>query len=284
MDSIINNILFPTDFSDNARHALPFALKVAKKTGATLHILHSIEEPYDFAPLAQEIKEGVTNKVKRLFAELLQEINEDEIYSEVPIKTHIQTGRAINTILEAGQSFESDLIVMGTKGRTGLEKILFGGTTAEVVQESKIPVLAIPTNTGATDFSQILFNTDYHDGDLEALRYVVKLAKLFKSKIKVFHTTLESNLKTESMFYGFRELVKESVLYKNIDFEEEKSITFFEGVANQIEKHNVSLVVMIHYDKPFSLIGQKKQSKDMSYYIQAPLLVLPGNTTFSYGQ
>lgn len=276
MNSIINSILFPTDFSDNAQHALPFALKIAKKTGATIHILHSIEEPYDFAPLAQEIKEGVTNKVKKLFAELQQEINEDETYSDIPIKTHIQTGRAINAIVEADQSFDSDLIVMGTKGRTGLKKILFGSTTAEVVQESKIPVLAIPAHSDATDFSQILFNTDYHDGDLEALQYVVKLAKFFKSKIKVFHTTLESNLKTKCMFYGFRELVKESISYENIEFEHEKAITFFEGVANQIEKHNVSLVVMIRYSKPLSLIGQKKQSKDMSYYIQAPLLVLPG--------
>lgn len=276
MDTMINNILFPTDFSLNTRQALPFALNIAKKTGATIHILHSIEEPYDFAPLAQEIKEGVTNKVKRLFAELLQEINEDEIYSDIPIKTHIQTGRAINTILEAGQSFESDLIVMGTKGRTGLEKILFGSTTAEVIQESKIPVLAIPKNAPVTGFDQILFTTDYHDGDLEALQYTVELAKLFKSRIKVFHTALESTLKTKCMFYGFKELVKESISYENIDFEEEKSITFFEGVANQIERHNISLVVMIHYNKPFSLIGQKKQSKDMSYYIQAPLLVLPG--------
>lgn len=277
MDSIINNILFPTDFSDNAQHALPFVLKIAKQTGATIHILHSIEEPYDFAPLAQEIKAGVTNKVKKLFAELLQEIHEEGTNSEIPIKTHIHTGRAINAILEANQSFESDLIIMGTKGRTGFKKILFGSTTAEVIQESTIPILAIPKNAPVTDFNQILFNTDYHDRDLEALQYVVELAKIFKSKIKVFHTTLESNLKSKCMFYGFKELVKESISYEYIDFEEEKSITFFEGVANQIEEHQISLVIMIRYKKPFSLIGSKKQSKDMSYYIQAPLLVLPGN-------
>lgn len=277
MDSSINNIVFPTDFSDNARRALPYVLKIAKKTGATVHILHSIEEPYDFAPLAQEIKEGVTNKVESLFEELIKEIRQEGVYSDVPIKTHIHTGRAINAILEADQSFETDLIVMGTKGRTGFKKILFGSTTADVIQESTIPVLAIPQNARVADFNQILFTTDYHDGDLEALKYVVDLAKRFKSKIKVFHTTLENNLKTESMFYGFRELVKESISYEHIDFEEEKSITFFEGVANQIEEHNISLVVMIRYKKPFSLIGTQKQTKDMSYYIQAPLLVLPGN-------
>ncbi|WP_372634472.1 universal stress protein [Fodinibius sp.] len=283
MDATIDHILFPTDFSDNARHALPFALKIAKRTGATVHILHTIEEPYDFAPMAEEIKKGVTGKVRKLFEELILEIEEEGSHADVPVETHIQTGRAINAILETNQPFKADLIVMGTRGRTGLKKILFGSTTAEVVQQSAIPVLAIPENARSTDFKQIIFTTDYNDGDLEALQYVVELAKRFKSKIKVFHTTLESNLKTECMFHGFRGLVKESISYEPIDFEEEKSITFFEGVANQIERYPVSLVVMIRYDKPFPLIGQKKQSRDMSYYIQAPLLVLPGNdksTTF----
>ncbi|SHE90690.1 Nucleotide-binding universal stress protein, UspA family [Fodinibius roseus] len=278
MDATINNILFPTDFSDNARHALPFALKIAKRIGATVHILHAIEEPYDFAPMDEEIKEGVTKKVRRLFDKIIREIEKEGIYSDIPVETHIRTGRAINAILETDQSFGADLIVMGTKGRSGLKRIFIGSTTADVVEASAIPVLAIPENAPITDFNQILFTTDYHDGDLKALQYVVELAKRYKARIKVFHTTLESNLKTECMFYGFRELVKEKISYEPIDFEEEKSITFFEGVANQIERYPISLVVMIRYVKPLSLIGPKKQSRDMSYYIQAPLLVLPGKT------
>lgn len=275
MSSLINNILFPTDFSDNARNALPFALEFSKRTGATLHILHSIEEPYDFAPMAEEVKKGVTRKVQRLFEEMLDEIRKEKKYADIPIHTHIQTGRALYTIPEESENLKIDMIVMGTKGRSGLEKILFGTTTAEVVQLSKVPVLAVPQKTGLDDFDQILFTTDYNDGDLVALAYIAKLAKLFQSKIKIFHAALDNDLKTDIMFRGFRELIREKIPYRNVDFDYDTTITFFEAVADQLDQNDISLLVMVRYQKPFSLL-KKNYSKEMSYYTEVPLLVLPG--------
>lgn len=274
MDTI-KNILFPTDFSENSQNALQFALETAQASDATLHIMHSIEEPYDFAPMVQEVKKSLNQRVEKLFNSIIEEIKEKEKYEQINIETCLQTGRALYTILEETKGRNIDLIVMGAKGRTGLEKFFWGSTTAEIVQRSKVPVLAVPKEAEYKGFKQIVFTTDYQDGDLKALHFVTELAELFDSEIKIFHSSLKNNLKSKIMFRGFMELVKESIPYKRIDFDQDTTISFFEAVSNQILEGKISLLVMTRYQQSLSLL-KKNQTKEMSYYTIVPLLVLPG--------
>jgi len=275
----INNILFPTDFSENAKQALPYALEIAYQTGATIHLLHSIEEPYDFAPLAQEVKKSVSHKVDLLLQEILEDIQQQKKYAKLNIKTQIQSGRALYTILEEAQNVNSDLIIMGTRGRSGFEKIFLGNTTAEIIEHATIPVLAIPKESSTPNFERILFTTNYKDNDLKALQYVANFARLFESKITVFHAAMESDLQNEILFRGFRELISESIDYDKIEFEQAPSSDFVDTMNQKVKADTPSLVVMVRYEKPFSFFG-KKHSKEMSYSVSRPLLVVPSNQDF----
>lgn len=282
MLSSINNILFPTDFSDNTREALTFALELARSTGATIHLMHSIEEPYDFASLREapiiaddEVKKGLSQRVDKLFNNLRQEITDDEKYKDVNIETCMQTGRALYTILEETNNRDIDLVIMSTKGRSGLEKIIYGSTTAEVVERSKVPVLAVPPKISFNGFDQLMFATDFQDGDLQALQYITNFANLFDSNITVFHSSPEDNLETKIMVRGFKELTKESVSYRDMTFVQETNPSFFDAISDQLEKGNFSLLVMARYKESFSLLN-RRQTKQMSYYTEVPLLVLPG--------
>ncbi|WP_445664650.1 universal stress protein [Fodinibius sp. AD559] len=278
----INNILFATDFSENSYNARDFALETALNSGATLHIMHSIEEPYDFAPMIEEVKNSLNERVKKLFDTMMDEIKEDEKYEEITIETYIQTGRAIYTIMEEVKNQDIDLIVMGAKGRTGLGRFFWGSTTADVVQRSKVPVLAVPKESSYDGFQKVVFATDYNDGDLEALQFVTGLAELYDSKINIFHSSGKKDLKAEIMFRGFQEMVTEQNSYPNIEFEAAESESFFEAIINKIENDNISLLVMVHYDKSFPPLP-KQESKEMSYYTEVPLLVLPGSEFINSG-
>lgn len=279
----INNILFPTDFSENTSNALTFALEIARASGAKVHLMHSIEEPYNFAmmdeaPITTEIKRSLSQTVKKLLGNLEDEIRKDNKYGELDIETSIQTGRAVYTILEEAENRNADLIVVGAKGRTGLNKILFGSTTAEVIRRAEVPVLSVPQEASYNGFKQITFATDYQDGDLEALQFVVELAKLFHSRINIFHSSVKNSLKTEIMLRGFKDLVTDKISYNNIEFETASSTRFFEAVTHKIERHSISLLVMVHYEESFPPLP-KRLSQEMSYYSEAPLLVLPGQVT-----
>lgn len=276
----INTILFPTDFSENTSNALSFALEIARTSGAKLHLMHSIEESYNFAmmddtSIATGLNQSLSQTVKKLFENMKDEIRKDHKYNELVIETTVQSGRAVYSILEVAENLDADMVVVGSKGRTGLKKILLGSTTAEVIQRSDIPVLAVPREASYDGFKQIIFATDYQDGDLEALQFVVEIARLFNSKINIFHSTPENNLKSEIMLRGFRDLVTEKISYHNIDFETAPSTQFFEAVTNKMIQHQFSLLVMVHYEETFPPLP-KKLSQEMSYYSEAPLLVLSG--------
>lgn len=275
MDIKIKNILFPTDFSDNAKHALPFALKLAKKTRAKLHIIHSIEEPYDFAPMVENIKKNVTHKVNKLYEEMLENILKNDEYKDLSIKTHLFEGRTVYSVISTIQQYKIDLVVMGTQGRSALEQLFFGSTTSEVVQQATIPVLTIPEDAEYSGFRHLLFTTDYGPEDIDALKYTVKFATLFNSSIQIIHVSKKIDTKTDLLFRGFKDLVRENINYKKLKFELLEDENLLAAVTKKIHDQSTSLIVMVRYQNLFSVIG-KKHSKEMSQSTSVPLLVIPG--------
>lgn len=274
-----NHILFPTDFSENAQKALPFALEIARRADATITIMHVIQEPYDFAPMVEEVKRNTTKKVERLLQDMIDGVRKKEEYQGLKIESVIRTGSTVYSILEESRDLDADLIVMGTKGATGMKKILFGSITSEIVLQSGIPVLAIPQHSEYWDIDHITFTTDYHDGDLEALKEIAGLAQLFDSKITVLHVAPERNLKEEIQYRGFREWAGEEIDFTETEIAYELMVKkdFYTGLSDYLNDQTTQLITMIRYKKPFfhSLL-EKDHTKQMGFYTKVPLLVLPG--------
>jgi len=274
----INRILFPTDFSETSKKALPYALEIAKRSKAKLSLVHTIEEPYDFAPLLDEYMRQVRRKVETLFHELKDEIREDETYKNLEIETRILMGRVAFAVKEEADEWNADLIVMGTTGASGLSKVLFGSKTTEIILQSGIPVLAIPQNSRYKGLDHITFLTDYNEGDLDALEKTAKLGKAFNSELSVLHIEVEQDLKSEAMFRGFQELAKEKIKYEPMKFELMIQHSFIAGIADFLETQQTSLLTMVKYDKPFfSNLLSKSHSKELGFYTKVPLLIWIGN-------
>lgn len=274
----ISRILLPTDFSETSKRALPFALEIARRNKASLTIVHTIEEPYNFAPMLEEYKQQVSRRVETLLYKQLDEIAEDGRYSDLEINTRILNGRVAFAVLEEAEEMKTDLIVMGTTGASGLKKILFGSKTMEIILRSKIPVLAVPENSKYTGFNHITFLTDYNDGDVKALEKITDLGKLFNSDISVVHIEMERNLKTEIMHRGFEQIVSKQVPYKSMQFELVIEYSFFAGVAEFLENHSASMLTMVRYRKPFfTKLLNKDHSKELGFYTEVPLLILIGD-------
>jgi nucleotide-binding universal stress UspA family protein len=271
----IKNILYPTDFSENARHALPFALSLAKENKAKLHIMHSIEEPYDFAPMVENIKQNVTRKVEKLFEEMIEDIHGQNQYGNLKVKSHLFEGRSVYSVLNATSEYDIDLIVMGTQGRSALERLFFGSTTSEIVQQSEVPVLVVPPYGEYTGFKNILFTSDYGPHDMNALKFVCDLASHHDSLLKIIHVTKSMDRKEDLLFRGLKDYVAENIKYTKIEYELIESEDLLKTVNEEVNEHNFSLIVTVRYQNLFSIIG-KKHSKEMSQGTMVPLLVMPG--------
>ncbi len=138
-------ILVAVDFSDSSDNAFQMALSLADKFDARLVILHVINEPVDlrgfyvphisFEKLEEEIEEGA-KKMMESFCR--QHISDFDNY-----ETLIVPGFPYEQIISQAENTGSELIVLGTHGRTGLDHVLFGSTAEKVVRKSKLPVLTV---------------------------------------------------------------------------------------------------------------------------------------------
>ncbi len=275
--STYRNIFFLTDFSKNAKRALPFAAEVAHRSGAKLFLFHASQETIDITPGYKESKEKSIDYADKEFDKLIKELRKNERYENLTITTILQSGHPTASLKEQVAEHKSGLIVMGTKGARGSRNVLFGSVTSGVIQKSNTPVLAVPAGSDPDCLKNIIFTTDYHDGDLEALQQLSELATLFDSTITVIHVAEQRNLKSEIEFRGFRELVKQQVDYGKIDFHIEYDSDFFDYMSNHLIDNPDSLLVMVRHRKTFweSLL-ERDHSREMAFYSEVPLLVLIG--------
>lgn len=278
MDFSIDHIFFPTDFSKNAERAFPFAAEIALNTGAKITLFHASQQTMDMAPNFEKTKEQVIDDSSQHFDELLSSF-EDKRYKNLDISTVIQDGQTVTALLNQVKEHEVDLIVMGTKGVTGDRNAIFGSVASSVIQKAPVPVLAVPNGSSLDNFKNIIFTTDYKDGDPEALQQTISFAGIFDSEVKVLHVSEQKNIDSEIRFRGFRELVTNQTDYDKIVFYHEYDLDFFPTVGEFIIDHPDSLLVMVRYQKTFwEKLTERDHSKEMAFYSKIPLLVLLGES------
>ena len=140
-----SNILVAVDFSENSEHAFDYAVTLASQFNAELTVLHVINEPVDlrgfyvphisFEQLEKEIEESAVKMMERFCSSRMGAFTN--------FRTAIVTGIPYDEIITAAARMDASLIVLGTHGRTGLDRILFGSTAERVVRSAPCPVLSV---------------------------------------------------------------------------------------------------------------------------------------------
>ncbi|AEH39139.1 universal stress protein [Halopiger xanaduensis] len=136
-----DDLLVPTDGSDNARKAMEFAATLATQYDARLHLLSVVDEPalgaaVGSSPVLDRL-EDTAQEIVAEGAETVREAGADDV------KTAVETGSVPETVREFATDVGAELIVMGTHGRRGLDERLLGSTTERVLRTAPVPVLTI---------------------------------------------------------------------------------------------------------------------------------------------
>ncbi|MFP4527871.1 MAG: universal stress protein [Candidatus Kapaibacterium sp.] len=141
-----NNILVPTDFSEQFRIAMNYAKELAASVDSTLHILHVIEPaimPGDavFSPHAKfvDVEKNIRENAEKNLAELKDELEGEKI----KVKTELVYGQPSEKIIDYAKNNKLDLICIATHGVSGFEHFLFGSTTEKVLRKAPCPVIAV---------------------------------------------------------------------------------------------------------------------------------------------
>ena len=149
MKPTLSRILIPTDFSASSDAALEYGKLLAEEFGASLHLLHVLEEPSTAGAWGSEAYMVELPRM-RAAAQGEAEARLDQVFTpsereRLRVSAEIADGPAARTIVDVASRRAIDLIVMGTHGRTGIAHLLLGSVTEKVLRTSSCPVLAVRT-------------------------------------------------------------------------------------------------------------------------------------------
>jgi nucleotide-binding universal stress UspA family protein len=181
----IRRMLCPVDFSECSKHALHHAAAIARWYESTITLLyvHPIVPMAAAAPGAPAFPPFVVTAAERekLLASM-KSLGEHETLAGIPLEVEVAEGSAALEILDRASAPDIDLIVMGTHGRSGFERLIIGSVTERVLRKASCPVLSVPPRVQDAEslpplFKRILCAIDFSDCSMRALHFAAALAQ-----------------------------------------------------------------------------------------------------------
>jgi nucleotide-binding universal stress UspA family protein len=188
-DITLNNLLYLTDFSEPAEAALPFVTAIAREYGSKIYACH-ILLPNVYACMAPEFGDVVFAGLEQGAEAKMQSI--ESRLNGLPHQTMIERGSEVRATLQRiVEENNIDLLVLGTHGRRGVQKLLLGSVAEKVWRSANVPVLTIGPGVrraqSGEGFHCVLFATDFTAESLTGLPYAVSMARESRAHLVLLH-------------------------------------------------------------------------------------------------
>lgn len=185
----MQTIAVPYDFSEYAEAALDLATQIAAKSNGKIKLIHVIEYPLatTFNVTGEIEPEDAMDKIFTL--ELIKKAKEkmnaaiSKFGKNVTIDSILMMGNPYDGITDQIEEIQADLIVMGTKGATGLKELFVGSNTEKIVRNAHCPVLSVHDPCDISDINDIVYASDLDGTHGEVLESFKAYQELFDAKI-----------------------------------------------------------------------------------------------------
>lgn len=280
---IMRRILVPTDFSPNALTALYVAMDIASRSNGLI-ILYHVYVPVD-SPMIGNLEEReeynankeivILKKLQRLSKKALKETN------NITISTVVGQSPLINSIIDFADANHIDMIVMGTKGASGIRKVIVGSVATKVSQRASVPVLLIPKNHEREEFGQIVFATDLQESDQEALAFTIELARLVNCAVTVIHLVDSSasdkeQEKEKDSFQTYAYYMQRKFSHFNVKFQLTDTLPGMDKMEALFKEIPYGMLAMVRRRKSFfQNFFSKSDTRSMAYISKKPVLIIP---------
>ncbi|WP_316766451.1 universal stress protein [Pedobacter frigiditerrae] len=285
----MKKILVPIDYSTYSDNAVRYAINIAKKINAEIHLFHGIEMA-ELSPMAGVMMWPIEN-----FSELKEDADEDlKVYIEnlkddtslgfpLPnITFSSETGSVKKIIDKLSQESHIDLIVMGLAGAGKLDRFFLGSNSKDVIEKTCIPVLLVPKEAPYKPINKIAFATDFTEGDINSIHNVARIFCLLDPEILLVHID-----EAASDFHDprtpanvFLNRVTCKLNYSKIYYRHVNAKKVEEGLKWLSENGQIDVLAMIHrHPNLISRILDGSYTQKLATMVQLPLLVMPEDKT-----
>jgi nucleotide-binding universal stress UspA family protein len=276
----MKKILLPTDFSKNAWNAIAYAVQFFKDEECLFYLLNTytpVAYRIDYlvgGPAVSAIPDGGIDISLTGLEQTLAKIEKNYPNS----KHHFETISEFNTLTDEVSSCCKkegiDLIVMGTKGASGVKEIFLGSNTIHVIRKARVPVLAIPEGYQYRRVNSIIFPTDYEVSyDVKDMKLLFEIAKRNEATLHIVHAVEEelSRIKLEH-----KAQLKSMISSLNHKFQDVTDDYMPNIVHSYVEENRIDMVAMLNQKHTFLRRLLFRQNVDsIGYHCTIPFLVLP---------
>ena len=290
--STSNKVLIPVDFSGYSMKACEFGFNYAQNTGAEVILLHvyftpiySTSLPYgDIFNYQLSDDENVKTILQKVHAELnglLDKVKEKIASGQFPNVKYmcvLREGIPEEEILRYVKDCCPRIVIMGTRGKNQKDLDLIGSVTAEVIERSRVPVLAIPENTPFRQFSEvkhIAFITNFDQRDLIAFDSLIASFKSFRFSVSLIHLSGIKDTWDEIKLGGIKEYFHKQYPQLDIHYDVVQDDDLLNNLEQYIEKENIDIIALTSYRRNiFYRLFNPSIARKMIFHSDTPMLVL----------
>jgi nucleotide-binding universal stress UspA family protein len=253
----VKKILVPTDFSEQAGHALDFAIQIAGKSQAEIVLINVVDYPGMYTAWSGGMNviggaEPPFDTLDDKFITSMLDKSKDEMKSvagrweskNVKIHRISEIGNPYSVISEKIQKENVNLVIMGSKGATGLEEVMIGSNTEKVVRYSRCPVITIKKKRDFSRINKIAFASNFEGDQSHVIEELKKLQEIFNASLHLVKINTPNNFENTRTIYGEMQNFVDTHQITNYklniynDFMEEEGIIYF---AQDIDADMIAL-------------------------------------------
>jgi len=189
MENLNKPIIVAWDFTIISQNAFEHAVNLSNILKKDIILLHIVENPSDIESSFEKLKLKT------------QELKKSFMVNSHPV---VKTGNIFETIKEVSQEYKAEMVVMGTHGIKGFQKI-FGSRALKVIANSKMPFVVIQDKPKSSKFDKIVFPIDFRTENKEKVKYINYLSANFNAKFLLFKRKVADK--------GFRKKIASNLLF-----------------------------------------------------------------------
>ncbi len=277
----MKRILIPTDFSDNSWNAIKYGLELFKTEKCMFYVLHiNPIPPYSAAGSSVRtttvvLKDAMLKESKVLlkkFLERIQSFSSSELHN---FSTIARYDYFVDAVKSEVSDKEIDLIIMGTKGASGLKRVTVGSNTGDVITKVMCPLLAIPENASYQKPSEIAFPTDYHIAyNMKVLDTLIDMVQMNDATLRIVHISRKGEELNEEQI-AHKEFLHDYLRGIEHSFHTLTGTKLENAIQCFVESRDIDIVAMVAKNLNFfQRILFKPAVEEISYHTDIPFLVL----------
>jgi len=267
----MRQVILLTDFSETARHAAFYALKMFEGSGVRFYLYNAYELEYSGSPYIMRVKEEMAEESRKCLKSELSILHREYPNSRIEIASRF--GPLVEVLLKeiSGREIQPDLLVIGCRGESVLENFFLGSNAYDVIKNVKLPILAIPQNVNVEIPKKMVFATDLRIINQDIARPVFDLVSFFNSELlfvnvvgEEYINRLEAEEKIASFFPGVK-----------LSFHFVDGSDICQSVSNFTEEEGGDMVVLVRHNYTFfERVFNPSITKKMVMHPQFPLFIL----------